>query len=361
MKDSKALTISFKSDTKKRKKYFTPEHFAHPAKMHLGLLLWIVGKYTEAGETILDPMAGAGTTMLATTLGRNVVLVDLEEKFCQMMEDNWAKLKADGWGLSDCQIIQGDARQLEGLLVDKIVTSPPYSDISMGGGLNTKPPREGHNDQSGRSSKSPSQEGAGGYVDKCIFSPPYAESNQETSQKKRDWQIGNSFGRQLFTKLDEPNNVGNLPYGQIDKIVTSPPYDEGTGHGRGSNASNEILDTKKLYLHGIGSYSEDMGNIGNMKGQSYLEAMLQVYQQCHKVLKPQGLMILVTKDFIRNKQRIRLSLDTIALCEQAGFELIDWHFRRLLTQSFWRVIYYKKHPEVERIDNEDVLVFRKGG
>ena len=82
------MRITFKSDTKKRKKFFTPEHFAHPAKMHLGLALWIIGKYTKPGDVILDPMAGAGTTMIACTLGRNVILVDLEEKFVKMMQDN---------------------------------------------------------------------------------------------------------------------------------------------------------------------------------------------------------------------------------------------------------------------------------
>ena len=70
-------------------------------------------------------------------------------------------------------------------------------------------------------------------------------------------------------------------------------------------------------------------------------------------------MILVTKNFIRNKQIVNLDLDTIKLCEQAGFELVDWHFRKLTQQSFWRVIYQKKYPWVEQIKYEDILVFKK--
>ena len=75
----------------------------------------------------------------------------------------------------------------------------------------------------------------------------------------------------------------------------------------------------------------------------------------NKLLAAKG----VTKNFIRNKQVIRLDLDTCALCEQAGFELIDSHLRKLPSQSFWRVIYHQKHPEVEQINYEDILVFKR--
>jgi DNA modification methylase len=87
--------------------------------------------------------------------------------------------------------------------------------------------------------------------------------------------------------------------------------------------------------------------------------MLQVYQQCYRVLKPQGLMILVTKNFIRNKKVIRLDLDTIKLCEQAGFTFVHRRHHKLPSQSFWRIIYYQKYPDVPVIDKEDILVFRK--
>src|SRR3972149_4572012 len=85
--------ISFKRDTSFRKQFFVPDSFAHPAKMDAQLLIWIVGHYTEAGETILDPMAGSGTTMLACGLGRNIVLVELEEKFFKIMRDNWEQVR----------------------------------------------------------------------------------------------------------------------------------------------------------------------------------------------------------------------------------------------------------------------------
>jgi len=102
------LKIKFKRDTAFRKQFFVPDSFAHPAKMDAQLLLWIVERYTQVGEAILDPMAGSGTTMLACTLGRNVLLVDLEEKFCKMMRDNWGLVKMRpqlGYQMGNCQII----------------------------------------------------------------------------------------------------------------------------------------------------------------------------------------------------------------------------------------------------------------
>ncbi|GAJ07824.1 unnamed protein product, partial [marine sediment metagenome] len=106
-------------------------------------------------------------------------------------------------------------------------------------------------------------------------------------------------------------------------------------------------------------YSEDQDNIGNLKSESYLEAMLQVYRECHKVLKNTGAMILVTKNFIRDKKVVRLDLDTIRLCEAAGFRLSDrWYFR-LPTRSFWRILYRRKYPDVPEVEYEDVLIFKK--
>ena len=177
------MEIKFKRDTAFRKAQFAPDSFAHPAKMDAQLLIWITERYTKPGEVILDPMAGSGTLMLACQMGRHCILVELEEKFCKMMRDNWDKVRQQpqlGFQMGDYQIIQGDARNLEGL-VDKIITSPPYtSDLKKDGAWMEK-----HYEGIGRNPK--------GYtVDQYV--PGVSE-----------------------------NNMGNLPYGQVSKIITSPP------------------------------------------------------------------------------------------------------------------------------------------
>ena len=371
----------FRRDTAFRKNFFVPDSFMHPAKMDAQLLIRIVEEYTSPGETILDPMAGSGTTMLACMLGRNVVLVELEEKFCMMCRDNWDQVRMlpmMGYKMGNCQIVQGDARQLEGLLADAIVTSPPYTDNPTGGGLNTKPPRKGTKDQYGRNPNSPSQRGL---ADKIITSPPYAETIAKAPQ---DWQPDYKYGQKDrkfgkgmtgdYSNLE--GQIGKLPYGNIDStvncVISSPPY-EGSGFGQSNknvgnvvNLNQQVVSRNRPAKIAKGQkarqikYADQVeGNLGNLQGQSYLEAMLQVYRSCFAVLKPQGLMVLVTKNFIRNQQVDRLDLDTIKLCGQAKFSLIERHYRKLPSQSFWRSIYYQKYPHVERLNFEDVLVFRK--
>ncbi|MBK8035325.1 MAG: hypothetical protein IPK17_38635 [Chloroflexi bacterium] len=76
----------FRTDVALRKRYFTPEAFRHPAKAHLLLVQKLVQRYTLPGETILDPMAGTGTLLLAATLQRNVILRDLEPAYVALIE-----------------------------------------------------------------------------------------------------------------------------------------------------------------------------------------------------------------------------------------------------------------------------------
>ncbi len=431
------MEIKFKRDTSFRKQFFVPDSFAHPAKMDAQLLLWIVERYTSEGETILDPMAGSGTMMLACTLGRDVVLVELEGKFVRMCLNNLAEVRMRpqlGYSIGDCRILWGDARDI------LRAREHPYQDLWL------KYPRLDFATIKSmrRHYNLPLQGDARNLeavVDKCIFSPPYAESvsvntggEREAHQEQRaarlknrgydpkDYQGGR--GRNLqqdWNYGNEPNNIGNLPYGQIDKIVTSPPY-TGQLQGSGADAARKrisegkykglrpdvwpskgnvagstfgdgysrdpdnlgnlpygnidavvtsppyegVMDAKRHPVDNLHRakrhetlYGDDDKQIGNLKSTSYLDAMLQVYQQCHLVLKDAGLMVLVTKNFIRNKQVVRLDTDTIKLCEQAGFTYLERHYRKLPSQSFWRVIYAQKHPEVEKLEHEDVLVFKK--
>jgi len=414
------LELEFKVDTKERKQWFTSESFAHPAKMSLPLQLWLIEKYTKPGDVILDPMAGIGTILVGATLGRNIICVELEDKFCRMMLNNREKIKQKGpqldYQMGNCFILWGDARNilparehpyqdlwlkypkldyatiksirrysklplkgnawnLESLLVDKIITSPPYAENPGTPSLGSVNKDDWGNEgtdivarrglEKGYSKDTEGQIGnlPYGQIDKIVTSPPYAEAQSGSGLAKNPPESFRGVLKNFTQKQgDDINNVSNFPYGNIDAVITSPPYENqlkiGREHGGivGREMANGItsgnLGTPQLY-------SREPDNIGNLKSQSYLEAMLQVYQQCHNVLKASGLMILVTKNFIRNKQVIRLDLDTIKLCEQAGFKLTEQHKRKLPSQSFWRIIYYQKHPEVEKIDHEDILVFVK--
>jgi site-specific DNA-methyltransferase (adenine-specific) len=57
----------------------------HPTGKPEGLLQDWVKKFTDAGETILDPFMGSGTTLVAAKqLGRRAIGIELEEKYCEI-------------------------------------------------------------------------------------------------------------------------------------------------------------------------------------------------------------------------------------------------------------------------------------
>lgn len=340
--------------------------------MNIAMLFWIVQRFTKLGDVILDPMAGAGTTMLACWLGRNVLLVELEQKFIDMCNANWEKLRqmppALGFEMGWCEIRQGDARELDAV-VDCAIFSPPYAEqLQRWGNSETKTMKQ-------KGLHQESKQGIGalpyGSLDAAIFSPPYSSSfTASGDMEARAKRVANAHPdkRNPWAEAADPNykcpsrehygdgystdpsNIGNLPHGDIDAIISSPPYEAAQATEDDNYVARHITGGQ-LATHHVSN-----NNIGNLKGDTYLSAMQQVYFQCHKALKPNGLMILVVKNFIRNQEIVPLDEHTIKLCEGVGFTLKERHHRKLTSQSFWRVIYQKKYPNAPVIDKEDILV-----
>ena len=62
-----------------------PKGFEHPSPKPLCLMKWLVSELSSVGETILDPFAGSGTTgRAAKDLGRKAVLIEREERYCEI-------------------------------------------------------------------------------------------------------------------------------------------------------------------------------------------------------------------------------------------------------------------------------------
>lgn len=172
--------------TKEQRKWYVEQSITHPAKMNVLLARKLIKESTKPGDTVLDPMAGCGTTIIeGLLLGRNMIAVDLEKEFTDLVEANIAKVKETNakshfpFRLGDAKVICGDSRKLSELLdgvVDSIVTSPPYSQA------------------------------------KIDISP----------------QLLPKFaGRRLFEKGRDPQphgqgQIGDLEYGNIDAVIRSP-------------------------------------------------------------------------------------------------------------------------------------------
>ena len=240
--------------------------------------------------------------------------------------------------------------------VHAVISSPPYAAISTGaGGLNTKPAKH-EGQQSGRSAKA---------------------ASQDTDQK-----YGTSDGQ-----------IARLKSGDVQAVVTSPPWEnnaEGSRKGskmgspekilkcnRGNGASDAAVlaqaarDEQK-------TYGDSEGQIGKERGETYWEAMDQVYRSCFQTIRPGGVIVLVVKDYCKDGKRVRLCDDTLRLLEHIGFQPLERIHAMLVSEtveaglfgeektkrqrkSFFRRLYEAKIPEGDerRIDHEEVLIARR--
>jgi DNA modification methylase len=286
--------------------------------------------------------------------------------------------------------------------IDVVITSPPYSN-SQTEVAGEKGRRGGDSKQRAKKDyANASKENIAslplGEVDAVITSPPFADGFKPGAQDKekrlkklievdkRGVETGQKWAttsrealERRLTMQDDgygktKENIGNLPF---DAVITSPPYEQTRafqdfefmksiaedqseklrtgyirGHFRTAEAEKRWMDKTR-----IGSI-EQKSNIGNLEKETYLEAMLKVYGEMFKILKSNGLAIIVIKPFIRNKQVVDLPFHTWLLLERVGFALVRLFKLRLEQESFWRVIYARKYHAL-KIAHEYILVCRK--
>lgn len=371
----------------KQRRYYDKESLVHPAKMPTFFVQKILREYSKPGEVVLDPMAGIGTTLVeAVLLGRNAIGVEYEEKFKLIVERNLAAVEAFRGrvkGMGKGIVLQGDSRELEKVLgenagkIDSIAFSPPYGHQSETNKENAKNPTKLHRDKYSTTNYGESEENIGnltyssGEVDAIVTSPPFAASLAGSANDDVQKFKHGSAGKDYSENKEDKDQLANLEYGKVDSIITSPPFEDKTTAVSTKMAENH--PTRKRNNFGVYEnifYSDDKGdlsNLPNLKGETYLDAMLLVYKGCFEVLKRGGAMALVTKNFVRKGKMVRLDLDTIKLCEAAGFEFKERKYRKLESVSFWirnaRKNFYKKNPDKTTGDPfaeyEDVLVFVK--
>lgn len=68
------------------------ERVNHPCQMPLAILERIVKVSSNPGDTVLDPFAGSGTTLVAAKkFGRKFIGVELSENYCQVIKERLVK------------------------------------------------------------------------------------------------------------------------------------------------------------------------------------------------------------------------------------------------------------------------------
>ena len=116
-----------------RRDRYVPESTAHPGKMLPELARLAITAFTRAGDLVLDPMCGIGTTLVeAVHLGRHAVGIEYEPRWAELAEGNVALAEALG-ATGKANVWLGDARHMQSLLPRSlhgrcamVLTSPPY-------------------------------------------------------------------------------------------------------------------------------------------------------------------------------------------------------------------------------------------
>jgi DNA modification methylase len=120
----------------------------HPAKFPETMAQDFIEFFTKQGETVLDPMAGTGSTLVAALrAGRNSYGIELNPKYAeiarQIVEGERASLGDHASNLQSL-LINGDASQISAYQIpgiDYVLTSPPYWDMLRARGADTQKKR----------------------------------------------------------------------------------------------------------------------------------------------------------------------------------------------------------------------------
>ncbi len=235
-----------------------------------------------------------------------------------------------GHGYQDQGSAPGQIASLVEGNLDGVLSSPPYNlpmsqehNGRRGGERGTQQAEPG---EFARYGDSDGQiEGlSDGSLAAVLTSPPYADSirgdnsEQETREhslaKRNDPAAGGCLGasqRHAGYGCD-PANIGNLSEGRIDGGVTSPPFADCL------NDHDDKFTPAKASDNYQRSYGETPGQVGREAGETYWQAMAEVYRSMLAALRPGGVCAIVVKDYVKARRRVRLCDDTLRLLTALG-------------------------------------------
>lgn len=125
----------------------------HPAKFPETMAQEFIEFFTKRGQTVLDPMAGTGSTLIAALrAGRNSYGVELNPKYAEIAKKIIAEERETlGETIENLksEIVNGDASQITNYqlpTIDYVLTSPPYWDMLRAKGAETQKKRRAASD-----------------------------------------------------------------------------------------------------------------------------------------------------------------------------------------------------------------------
>lgn len=437
--------------------------YCHPAKFAKSLIFRIVQHavdegFLTPGQTALDCFAGVALGALPLLLhGIHYIGVELEPRFHDLAQANaalWQQQYGHRPGYGHATVLQGDSRALAQVLAQAsaamCVASPPYADGCRQQGHDYHSERmvgtrtgylqsdgDGYGHTPGNLGNLPTGEvstviSSPPYADRCandnqrtlardglhqgdnegdgatyghtpgnlgnlpagdvnavISSPPYAGS-LSTERSGIDWDKntacqGRRSGPHTPGKATmpanygaNPDNLGNMAPGQVEAVVSSPPYMASVHHGNGIDQSKLTGNHPGPHTQALAEgYGNTDGQLGQSQGTTFWEAARQVVQGVYEVLTPTGVAIWVVKAYCRNGQIVDFPGAWRRLCEAVGFATLHEHHamltedhgtqaslfgadtvHRTARKSFFRRLHEQKRPDLA-IDYEVVFCMRK--
>jgi modification methylase len=156
--------------------------------------------------------------------------------------------------------------------------------------------------------------------------------------------------------------------GQIDLVVTSPPYacEAGVIDKPGWRAGQPLCPKDSH------NYSRDPMNLGRARSEDWRAGIGEILGGCARLLRPGGLLVTVTKNTRRAGRLNDLATATVELAGRAGLEyqqhIVALHAgvrdgRLVARPSFWQLTQTRKArargEPAHLVVHEDVLVFTK--
>ena len=126
----------------------------HPATYPIALARRVIEQFTHAGEMVLDPFVGSGSSLIAAMdVGRNAIGFDLSTDYVALCRRRLEEFRGLFPGKTSQLVVQDDARNIHRRLLQEsvslIVTSPPYANL-LNRKRKNKSRRNRKNDQLGK-------------------------------------------------------------------------------------------------------------------------------------------------------------------------------------------------------------------
>lgn len=169
--------------------------------------------------------------------------------------------------------------------------------------------------------------------------------------------------KSINVKVDLQYLVGNSLYaleniGEVDYIVTSPPYFNILRNDARGTRNNSGKLYRMAAREGIEFYSDSNEDIGNFEEyDDFLKALRSILQKCFEHLKSKKYATIIMSDFTVNKKERGVQGDIVRMMEGIGFEFCG---TTILLQPV-KPLYPFGYPYAYKINHhhQNMMTFRK--